>query len=942
MAAKAVSVATDDPIERQLSGLCVEFTVDDDTKQEARQLLQKFYEQHSSGQEHEQLWPVCALYVISIKAVDTTAPAGVPLSQMLQFCNTRLYDFFAPLRLFIDTLHLDRKVLENLEYKYIVVTVLFEKYEQLYCKLFKCPNSSTDKVFRLGWLLFLLAKGKLLEAPGDLVQSLHLLICCLNLLVLHVPESSRLVPIKDMLNFAREKMGLEEADSLLYLCCMSHANYAHVKNLQDHLFHAWLTGLCDNQILRYHPAKIPPDGAGTFYWGGLLDTNLNENEKSLNNEYEVMLYESCDFNERLLLERNGQLQSPMRPPPQQPFLRTPRSTPLTPARALLSTDDWLVKTLAHISAEPPPGLKVFVPAQEADAVIEALRSRVQSLLTLFKFTTSDQERKSTATKLFYRTLDVLLASEAKRLKRNDFKALLVNEVFVKSLLACCVEVIIYVYGINPTVMRFPWILQTFDIVPFDFYTIIESVVMHQPEPKLPRLVVKHLIDIEERILEELAWQDTSAVYQALSNPQHNEMLMAQLQTMSLTTISTPKKKGPVQILASPRATPSAPPSPSPHMAALSSICPPPSPASIGKSTANSNAERISKKVEVFIRKVAYMASLRIQELCREFSMNLQSDGNNPPTPPINDKVMHQIEHVMLHILTQKPTLVCNRHIDQLLLCTFYGVCKVNKIHVSFKDIIDKYMRQPQANPQTYYKVRVSKEEAKTTNTNGQNGEKQPTPSASTASTDTTVVPVTVDIIGFYNSVFLEAMESVLMELDTDGDGGVKTLRTSKPLFDLRTASPLNLRVHKSPQKIRTLMVSPRRTPLLLRDRANTRSVVLGAPGESPRRDFSRINDCLNAPPSKSRANAKRQLNFEMPSPTSSSTTTTTASLQPSAFFSSPGGHAEVPTADESSEISDMVVDNDEEAIKRGIKRKQSEIANSRGSPATNQNKKPAR
>jgi len=194
--------------------------------------------------------------------------------------------------------------------------------------------------------------------------------------------------------------------------------------------------------------------------------------------------------------------------------------------------------------------------------------------------------------------------------------------------------------------------------------------------------------------------------------------------------------------------------------------------------------------------------------------------------------------------------------------------------------------------------------------------------------------VYVDIIKFYNTVFLDDMESYLCDLENDeslsstssavgfAGGRTKENDVSRSL-DLRTASPFNLRTHKSPQKIRTLTVSPRRTPLLLRERSNMKSVVLGTPGASPRRDFSMINQCLNNVPSpgsgdlnsnslsKSRL-VKRQLSFETSNvvePITTNNCTTTYTTAPNRLFTSPEGHTATPT--------DMDIDQD---VKKSLKR----------------------
>jgi hypothetical protein len=50
-----------------------------------------------------------------------------------------------------------------------------------------------------------------------------------------------------------------------------------------------------------------------------------------------------------------------------------------------------------------------------------------------------------------------------------------------------------------------------------------------------------------------------------------------------------------------------------------------------------------------------------------------------------------------HVLTEKTTLMIDRHLDQIIMCSIYGVCRVNQLKdITFKNIIEQYKIQPQA------------------------------------------------------------------------------------------------------------------------------------------------------------------------------------------------------------------------------------------------------
>lgn len=91
--------------------------------------------------------------------------------------------------------------------------------------------------------------------------------------------------------------------------------------------------------------------------------------------------------------------------------------------------------------------------------------------------------------------------------------LLLNEVFIQCLFACCLEIVIYSYKSNDK--KFPWILKALNLDAYYFYKVIEIIV--RAEDQLSRDVVKHLNQIEEKILESLAWRSDSPLWQTIKS-----------------------------------------------------------------------------------------------------------------------------------------------------------------------------------------------------------------------------------------------------------------------------------------------------------------------------------------------------------------------------------------------------------------------------------------
>ncbi|XP_063000944.1 retinoblastoma-like protein 1 isoform X2 [Elgaria multicarinata webbii] len=112
--------------------------------------------------------------------------------------------------------------------------------------------------------------------------------------------------------------------------------------------------------------------------------------------------------------------------------------------------------------------------------------------------------------LYYKILETIMVQEKKRLNGKDMSALLEQDIIHRSLLACCLEIVLFAYSSSRT---FPWIIEILNLRPFYFYKVIE--VLIRSEEGLSRDMVKHLNSIEEQILESLAWTKDSALWDAL-------------------------------------------------------------------------------------------------------------------------------------------------------------------------------------------------------------------------------------------------------------------------------------------------------------------------------------------------------------------------------------------------------------------------------------------
>ncbi|TNN42346.1 Retinoblastoma-like protein 2 [Liparis tanakae] len=126
--------------------------------------------------------------------------------------------------------------------------------------------------------------------------------------------------------------------------------------------------------------------------------------------------------------------------------------------------------------------------------------------------------------LYYRVLEAIIEREKRILGDADLSCILEQDVFHRSLLACCLEVVVFSY--RPP-GDFPNLISIFQLPAYHFYKVsmrcIYEVyplykvieVLVRSEQGLFREVVKHLNQVEEQVLESLAWTSESPLWESL-------------------------------------------------------------------------------------------------------------------------------------------------------------------------------------------------------------------------------------------------------------------------------------------------------------------------------------------------------------------------------------------------------------------------------------------
>lgn len=387
----------------------------------------------------------------------------------------------------------------------------------------------------------------------DLVNSYHLLLCCLDLVFCNALMCSNR---KDLINqhfrgLPKDTENLKEMPCVIDKLCELHDGLVvEAKGIKEHYFKPYIKTLFEKKMLKGDVKTLTE----------LLDTpNFQDNNKAINREYEEYVLTVGDFDERVFLgadadEEIGTPRKPTAEPPsghlsarmqvennlQQHFEKTRSLAPSTPltGRRYLKEKEVLVTPVSS-ATQSVSRLQSMVSGLRntpSDALVqmfnscsrnptESILNQVKTLGEKFKqaYTnpTDDlpgahmdfaEKRLKLAEILYFKILENIMTQEMKRLQGKDMAVLLEQEVLHCSLLACCVEVVLFAYSSQRT---FPWILEIFQIPPFYFYKVIE--VFIRSEEGLSRDMVKHLNSIEEQVLESRAWTRDSALWNALSD-----------------------------------------------------------------------------------------------------------------------------------------------------------------------------------------------------------------------------------------------------------------------------------------------------------------------------------------------------------------------------------------------------------------------------------------
>eukprot|EP01017_Pseudomicrothorax_dubius_P029162 TRINITY_DN3515_c0_g1_i2.p1 TRINITY_DN3515_c0_g1~~TRINITY_DN3515_c0_g1_i2.p1 ORF type:complete len:524 (+),score=97.74 TRINITY_DN3515_c0_g1_i2:81-1652(+) len=348
-----------------------------------------------------------------------------------------------------------------------------------------------------------------------------------------------------------------------------------------------------------------------------------------------------------------------------------------------------------------------------------------------------------------------------------------KDCFHRSLIACCAETICVIRTIKGR-HNFQELLKALSLDPFDFWRIISNFVKF--DPTMSQALTQHFRTVENTILGKLAWQESS------------QLLAGILRTIEScsTSQAMPLKEEELANIPT-QATLSRTQS---FTSALLVNSP-------GKE--NYGGERPPSE-ELFFKRVLQYAACQIILIQRE--LNLPED------------LTENVWDVTKYILSNEIRLLVDRHLDQLLICSVYSVCKVKKYEMTFREIVEKWAQLPTVNKAEMEELKLRVPLRKLPDGTVEKGE----------------------LIDFYNKLYVHRMKDVLDALRRCGsDDEKKEIWSRRPQVpSFVTQSPLREHVPSSLLSYKQLSSARSRVPPSPSlETATPKTKAIYAFGESP-------------------------------------------------------------------------------------------------------------
>lgn len=783
----------------QMDDICSNLNVDPVTAKKSRETFLEIKRNYTLDGDVLH-WMACALYVACRTSITPTVQSGtavegncVSLTRLLRLCNISLIQFFNKIKNWMEMASMSTEFKERmsrLEHKFAVSTVLFRKFQPIFQEIFTGLTSeplkssskkrarqlpcTTNALFEFTWCLYICVKGEFHNSADDLVDMYHILLSCLDFVFANAFMSRRVDIINPEFkglpsNWLDDDFQLPKKPPCIIstLCEIKHGLAVEATTMKEYIWTPVINTFFKKEILKGNEEQL-----------GILDIGYFDNNlKSLNYLYETYVLSVGEFDERIFLgeHANEHIGAQNKVSGEEisqvistfgPSGRACHDTPLTGRRYLARRAEELTpvseakNSLARLAAylrqaKPQPSATLMRLFAEGGVQEETINTNViqpcngwmeQFTNTLRESTGSPSNemiafRCNMVTCLYYKVLEHIIREEHRKKPQVSLKMLVQQETYQAAIFACCAEVVLHAYGAHS--LKFPRVLHVFRLPAFHFYKVIELVV-HALLDKLSRDLIKHLNAVEEEVLESLVWTSDSPLWDQLNKTSvpastevyvqdspyilRNNGLQSPVST-AIERILTPmaadqaKKqlfKDPIKpgqsLLVSTN---------SQQVTVKTESATQPQIQSNGDTTPTSTPKKNNSLI-LFFRKFYSLAVVRMNDLCTRL---LLSDEE------LKRKIWTCLEYSIMH----QTQLLRDRHLDQILMCAVYVICKVthnpsNQVERTFAAIMRCYRQRPLADNHVYRSVLI----------------KQSTGEGS---------PERGDLINFYNRVYVQCMQN---------------------------------------------------------------------------------------------------------------------------------------------------------------------------------------
>ncbi len=686
--------------------------------------------------------------------------SGTKVFSLRENDATSLTFFVQNLKDFVETVKLVPEVhkgLKGIVSHFAFILTIFKKYEDT---LNACGIEGTlaDKVKAMGWLLYIMARAVILKGRDEIVESACLLIVVLTVVIVNRPESVAFSKVPDGDSKAVKrflcdmfKLKSQEAVDALMDSFVNHLQILSSGVLKgDELKENSVDGcnkLFHRDSLELNILKLNAAYQQTAALDGIDDRSFIASETRIRTPVKLTPFarqgeanrlatprrakdmEECDLARRDLgpckkiLTYSGRVRVDSRVTLNTNFQEikfskyaaspcpTAQFTAATPITRAMEINNWLLDHIRKVrlgtDGLTPELSRMF---EKAGETATNIRRKMDENIERIGKALGYEHHTNQIRCMHYRILEELLLAEERGRKDANLSTVLQTESFHKGVLVAATETTLFVH--NSVSLMFEEILDLVQLSAFDFWKLLPSFLRF--DTAMPAPLVHHFSEIECKILELLAWEKRSPIYD----------LISQITARKDQPREENKEK----------------------------------PQHVSEAVPESQFKYAHER---FFKKVLQLVATHIEEITSALDLR-------------NELIKERIWDAAKLLLSTETDLLIGRHIDQLVLCGVYAICRMEQSkkppacpNYSFNNIVSCY-------------IQLNERRGKVTSALFQSVKISDTQSG--------------DIIEFYNKVYVPKMKGALCKLcaepATQPGGSLKELTSRARIKMLAPPSPL--------------------------------------------------------------------------------------------------------------------------------------------------------